>query len=241
MTVIAMWSGPRSLSTALMRAFENRPDTVVWDEPFYAHYLAATGIDHPGREASIAAGETDCRRVVELVLAPPPGDAPIYFQKHMCHHMLPDVDRSWLAHVRNAFLIREPAEMLLSLWRGTPRAGLSDTGLVPQREIFEQVRRQLGEVPPVIDARTLSQRPRPVLEALCDRLAIGFDDAMLSWPEGPRERDGPWASHWYAGVEASRGFEPLAERHESIPAEHEGLLRECERHYEELSVHRLEV
>ena len=95
---IAMWSGPRTVSTALMRAWENRPDTAVTDEPLYAFYLDRTGLDHPGRDAVIASQPTDWRVVLAgLAHGPLPGSAVIGYAQHMTHHLLPEVDRAALA------------------------------------------------------------------------------------------------------------------------------------------------
>src|ERR1700733_12583929 len=113
-----MWSGPRTVSTALMRAGENRPDTVVVDEPLYAFYLAATGLDHPGRDEVIASQPTSWPEVLRsLTSGPLPPGVTICYQKHMTHHLLPLVDRAALASLRHAFLIRDPRSLLASYAR----------------------------------------------------------------------------------------------------------------------------
>jgi hypothetical protein len=248
-----MWSGPRTLSTALMRSFGNRRDTVVVDEPLYGYYLARTRLDHPGRDEVIASMPTDWREVIErLVHGPipavpappaapstPPAPAPpaapstppappaapvplaaptalatsapmappaaIFYQKHMTHHLLPEVDRELLAGLRHAYLIREPRLLLASYARVRQAPTLADLGLEQQVEIF----RRFGG--PVIDAADLAARPRQTLAALCAALEIPFDEAMLAWPAGPRPTDGVWGKHWYARVWASTGFTPPRE------------------------------
>jgi hypothetical protein len=222
-----------------MRAWDSRGDTAVWDEPLYAHYLAVSGADHPGREEVIRNHEADPRRVVERLLGSVPGDKPIFYQKHMAHHLLPDVDREWLDLVRHGFLIRDPREMLISLARVTPRPAVEDTGLPQQWEIFERVTARRGSPPPVVDARDILTDPEKLLARLCEALGVPFKRAMLSWKPGPRETDGVWARHWYAAVEASRGFQPYVPRTEALPERLAGVHAECEVIYRRLYEQRL--
>jgi len=237
---LAMWSGPRNVSTAFMRSWENRPDTIVVDEPFYAHYLLATGIDHPGRAEVLAHHETDWRRVVDALLAPLPPGVRVFYQKQMSHHLLPHMGREWLGAVTHAFLIRDPAPMLSSLGEKLGRFELEATGLPQQVEIFDYVRRTTGRAPPVVDAADLLAAPEPMLRTLCATLGIPFSERMLSWPPGPRATDGVWAKHWYERVESSTGFEPA----EAVELPRlEGRLAEleaqCRPLYERLHAHRL--
>jgi hypothetical protein len=238
---IAMWSGPRNISTAMMRAWENRPDTVVCDEPLYAHYLQATGIDHPGAADVIAHQETDWRKVVAALTGDLPAGKSIWFQKHMAHHLLPDIERDWLGSVTNAFLIRDPREMIVSLAKVLPNPTAADTGLPQQVEIFEWVRTRTGAIPPVIDARDVLEDPRAQLTLLCEALGVPFLDAMLSWPAGPRPTDGVWAPHWYANVIKSTSFQPYTPRNEPVPEHLEGLVAACLPYYESLHAHRLKA
>jgi hypothetical protein len=225
-----------------MRAWENRPDTVVVDEPFYAHYLAVTGPDHPGREEVIASQPTDWRQVVESLLAPLPEGAVILYQKQMSHHLLPDMGRDWLGAMTHAFLIRDPAPMLASLEDKLGRFDLEATGLPQQVEIFDFVLRSTGRVPPVVDSADLLAAPEGVLRALCAVLEIPFDRRMLSWPAGPRASDGVWAKHWYERVWRSTGFEP-AEAAELpwLGGRLAELDAQCRPLYERLRAHRLLV
>lgn len=230
---IAMWSGPRNISTALLRSWENRPDTVVVDEPFYAYYLARTGTDHPGRDEVIAAGETDWRRVVATLTAPLPDGVAISYQKHMAHHLLPEIERDWLAGLLCAFLIRDPAEMLVSLAHVLPSPGVADTGLPQQVEIFDLL--VAGHAtPPVVDARDVLESPQAMLRLLCEHLGVPFDDRMLSWPAGPRDTDGVWARWWYDAVTASTGFTPYRPAQEAVPGHLQPVLEQCRPYYERL-------
>jgi hypothetical protein len=206
---IAMWSGPRNISTALMRAWGSRGDTVVVDEPFYAYYLAASGVDHPGRAQAMANQPTDWRAVIPgLIDEDLPDGRSIHYQKHMTHHMLPEVDLGWLGRVRNAFLIRDPADVVASYARRRGAFTLDDIGVVRQCELFEVIADRMGAPPPVIDARQVLADPAGVLARLCAALRVPFDPAMLSWPPGRRPTDGVWAPYWYSAVENSTGFGP---------------------------------
>jgi len=242
MTVrIAMWSGPRNISTAMLRSFGSRPDTAVTDEPLYAHYLRVTGVAHPGRDEVIAAHEPDWRRVAAMLTGPVPGGRAIWYQKHMAHHLLPMIERGWLDALTHAFLIREPDEMVASLLRTFPGAGLADTGLPQQCEIFDRVAERRGRAPPVVLASDVLKEPRVQLEALCGALGIPFLDAMLFWPPGRRDTDGAWAPHWYAAVEASTGFEPFRRRHVELTDEQARLVDECRPWHEKLYALRLKA
>jgi hypothetical protein len=235
-----MWSGPRNVSTAFMRSWENRADTVVVDEPFYAHYLLATGIGHPGRDEVLAHHETDWRRVVDSLLAPLPPGVGVFYQKQMSHHLLSEMGREWLGAVTHAFLIRDPAPMLASLDEKLGDFPIEATGLPQQVEIFEYVLRSTGRVPPVVDAADLLAAPEPTLRALCASLGIPFSERMLSWPPGPRATDGVWAKHWYDRVERSTGFEPAeAAAIPTLRGRLAELEAQCRPLYEQLHTHRL--
>jgi len=230
-----MWSGPRTVSTALMRSFENRTDTIVVDEPLYGYYLATTGIDHPGADEIIASMSSDWRTVLAgLTGAPLPAGVSVYYQKHMTHHLLPEIDRAAFAGLKHAFLIRDPRRLLASYARVRSQPTLADLGLEQQAEIF----RTFGG--PVIDSADILRDPPAALEALCDALGIGFDPAMLSWPAGPRPTDGVWAKYWYDNVWRSTGFGPYRESATAdLPPELEPLAAACQPYYDELAAHRL--
>jgi hypothetical protein len=237
---VAMWSGPRNISTAMMRSWGNRSDTFVCDEPFYAHYLEATGRDHPGAAEVIAQGETDWRKVVQHLIGEIPGGKRIFYQKQMTHHLLQQIDRAWLREVTNCFLIRNPREVIISYLKKNNDPTLEDIGFVQQAEIFEWVRAETGTVPAVVDAGDVLANPRKILKLLCDKVCIKFSDAMLSWPPGLRETDGVWAKHWYGEVLTSTTFrKPPAREPEPVP---ERLRDVCERSqevYGRLYQHRL--
>lgn len=236
---IAMWSGPRNISTAMMRAWESRSDTVVTDEPLYAHYLLRTGLDHPGAREVIDHHETDCHRVIANLTGPVPNGKSIHYQKHMAHHLLPEIDRSWLETLTNCFLIRDPREMLTSLIKVTPHPTIEDTGLPQQVEIFEVVKRTTRKTPPVLDSRDVLDDPRKRLDALCEAIGVPFEEAMLTWEPGPRCSDGIWAKHWYGSVEQSTGFKSYAPKKEPVPDRLTDLYDQCLPLYELLYQHRI--
>ncbi len=237
---IAMWSGPRNISTAMMRAWENRPDTVVIDEPFYAFYLRATGAEHPGAEEVMACGETDWRKVVAELTTGRPASGQIIYQKQMTHHLLPEIGREWLGEVTNCFLIRHPREVITSYLRKNRAPAPEDVGYPQQVEIFEWVRRRTGITPAVIDARDVLENPARVLRSLCEAVSVEFSAAMLSWPPGLRESDGVWAKHWYAEVERSTGFRHYVEKNDEVPERLRGVYERCLEAYEQLRAHRLQ-
>lgn len=236
---IAMWSGPRNISTAMMRAWENRGDTAVWDEPLYAYYLDHTGIDHPGAAEVIAAGETDWRKVVDRITGPVSGDKPIFFQKHMTHHLLREIDRGWLDRVTNCFLIRDPFDVVASYSRARENVVIEDLGIAQQAEIFDYVSARASGAPVVVDARDVLDAPEVTLEALCDAVGVDFTPRMLSWPAGPRPSDGVWAPYWYDSVIASTGFKPYEHKRSRLSPPLEAIAKGCEPHYRKLYDKRL--
>jgi hypothetical protein len=236
---LAMWSGPRNISTALMRSWGNRDDCAAVDEPLYAHYLAHTGLDHPAREAIIAAGETDWRKVAAWLTGPIPDGRAVWYQKHMTHHLLPHIAREWLAGLTHVFLIRDPREVLLSYVKSRPRVTAEDIGVAQQLELFKYVRQATGVTPLVLEAGEFLKAPEAQLRALCERLGIAFTPLMLSWAPGPRTSDGIWAPYWYEAVQRSAGFEPYRARERAVPPEQQGIVEATMPLFEELFEHRL--
>ena len=236
---IAMWSGPRNLSTAMMRSFGSRADTFVSDEPFYGAFLKTSGADHPMREAVIAAMECDWRNVMEGLRGPAPSGSPIWYQKHMWHHMAGPVGYDDFAGFTHAFLIREPERMIASYLRKREAAAFENFGLDRQAEFFEREADRLGYAPPVIDANDVLTSPEGMLTRLCAALGIAWDPAMLSWAPGRRDTDGPWAPHWYAAVEASTGFGPPDNDPVQLADDARFLAERCRPYYERLAAHKL--
>ncbi|MFD0982208.1 sulfotransferase-like domain-containing protein [Tropicimonas aquimaris] len=226
---IAMWSGPRNLSTAMMYAFAQRSDCAAIDEPLYAAYLASTGLKHPMREEILAAQPQDPEKVIAQLMGPIPDGKPHFYQKHMTQHMLPEVPRDWMADVVNVFLIRHPARVIASYGVKRENPTLDDIGFWQQAELFAQV----GGV--VIDSHDIRENPEGMLRALCAAIDLPFDPAMLSWPTGGQPCDGVWAPHWYEAVWKSTGFAgregPLPE----VPEHLRGVMTAAMPYYESLA------
>ncbi|MGH9381023.1 MAG: sulfotransferase family protein [Thermoanaerobaculia bacterium] len=233
---INLWSGPRNVSTALMYAFAQRPDTRVVDEPLYAHYLRMSGVEHPGRDEVLAAQEADGERVVREVIL---GDyeEPVVFFKQMAHHLV-ELDRGFLLRCANVLLIRDPAEVLATIVRQLPAPRLEDLGIACQRELFDELVAR-GKEPPVLDARELLLDPESVLRQLCARMGLAFHSGMLAWPSGPRPEDGVWARHWYQNVHRSTGFAPYRAKEEPPPTPVLPVLDQARPHYLALLSHAL--
>ena len=236
---IAMWSGPRNLSTAMMYAFAARGDCAVWDEPFYAAYLAKTGIDHPMRDTIIATDDTDPTRIAAACMAPTPDGKALHYQKHMTLHMIPEFDRGFMRHLTNVFLIRHPARVVASYSQKREAPTLPDIGFVQQAELFDQVAGWTGRTPLVIDSADIRANPRESLAKLCTALGIPFTENMLHWPAGPKPYDGVWAPHWYNAVHASTGFGDPEGPLPTLPAEYAPLVEQALPHYQRLAAHKL--
>lgn len=238
---IAMWSGPRNLSTAMMRSFGSRADTFVTDEPFYGCFLKDSGADHPMRDEVIADMDCDWRSVMAALRGPPPEDKPVWYQKHMWHHMVGPIGYDDFSGFTHAFLIREPERMIASYLRKRESAAFEDFGLGAQAEFFEREANLLGKAPPVVDANDVLANPQAVLSKLCASLGIPWDPAMLSWASGRRDTDGIWAEHWYGAVEASTGFGPPDTEAVDLPDDARRLADRCRPYYERLARHRLQA
>jgi hypothetical protein len=236
---IAMWSGPRNLSTAMMRSFGSRADTFVSDEPFYGCFLEKTGADHPMRDEVIAAMECDWSSVMGALRGPVPNGSPVWYQKHMWHHMAGPVGYGDFAGFTHAFLIREPERMIASYLRKRESAQFENFGLDRQAEFFAREADRLGRAPPVVDANDVLTNPRAVLSTLCGALGIPWDDAMLSWAPGRRATDGVWAAHWYNAVERSTGFGPPETDPVKLPNDARHLADRCQPYYEGLAAYKI--
>jgi hypothetical protein len=236
---IAMWSGPRNLSTAMMRSFGSRSDTVVCDEPFYGCYLNTTGAKHPMRDETIAAMDCDWQSVMKTLRGEPPRPSPVWYQKHMWHHMAGPIGFEDFDGFTHAFLIRDPAQMIASYLRKRESADFDGFGLDLQAEFFDRQAEKLGHAPPVVDANDVLANPADVLSQLCRVLGIRWDRAMLSWSPGRRDTDGPWAPHWYGAVEKSTGFGPPETAPVNLPADAQRLADRCQPFYDKLAAYRL--
>ena len=239
-TRIAMWSGPRNISTAMMRAWENRPDTQVIDEPFYACYLNKTGTVHPMQDEIMQSQSADWQTVIDKQLnAPLKYGCNIQFQKHMTQHMVVDVDSHWFSSVKHAFLIRDPDFVVKSYGKKRELVCAEDLGYEAQYRLFRQAQEYTEVMPPVIDSLDVLKKPEQTLAKLCDALDVAFDTHMLTWPSGPRDSDGVWAPHWYQNVEKSTGFSKQITTAVDLSKDEKKLADECRPFYQALSKHKL--
>lgn len=238
---IAMWSGPRNLSTAMMYSFGARSDCSVWDEPFYAAYLAKTGLNHPMRTEILATGENDADVVRDRCLGVIPDGKSVFYQKHMTHHMVPDLDRGWMNQMTNIFLIRDPSKVIASYNAKRENPSLDDIGFKQQADIFEQIVKNTGAIPAVIDSDDILSNPAAALQGICDHINLEFQESMLSWPKGGHKDDGAWASHWYKSVWESTGFAKPKATETILSPEGEALQKEARPFYEKLYTHRIKV
>ncbi|MCI5046596.1 MAG: hypothetical protein MRY59_03765 [Aquisalinus sp.] len=234
---IAMWSGPRNISTTMMRSFGNRPDCAVVDEPFYSHYLEHSGLDHPMRRDILNSQPTDPHAVIADITAAP--GSPIRFFKMMTQHVTDKVKTDWLNQMQHFFLIREPVRMLASYAEKAADHQSVYTALNREVDLFEVIKTQTGKAPPILDAQDILTNPQAMLSKLCDVLEIPFYPEMLRWPAGPRKSDGVWAPHWYKSVETSTGFRPPATKHVTLPPGLQEIADACQPYYHKLYEMRL--
>lgn len=228
---IAMWSGPRNLSTAMMYAFGNRPDCEAWDEPYYAAYLAQTGVDHPMRQVILASQAPHFDAVVERLLATP--SKPVQYLKLMTHHMIPSFPLDWAEGFTNIHLLRHPARVIASYAAKRETITLDDIG-------FPQATRIRAALPgPIIDSADIRANPETMLQTLCAAINLPFDPAMLNWPAGPKSFDGAWAPHWYDAVHRSTGFASAEPALPQVAPQHQALLDAALPIYETLHAQRL--
>ena len=222
-----------------MRSFEARGDCDVWDEPFYGYYLKATGIDHPGRDEVLATWPTDPVKIANACIGTAPNEKPIFFQKHMCQHMLDGLDLSWTTACRHIFLIRDPAEVAASFFATTGFANTDDIGAIRQARLYTEIKALTGRDWPVIEGRDVLADPSGMLAKLCAQIGLTYTPSMLSWPTGRRRSDGPWARYWYKRVEASTGFEPPSPSPHALPDSLKPVVEESMTAYQSLSAQKL--
>lgn len=229
-----MWSGPRNISTAMMRAFENRSDCVVWDEPLYGYYLSTSGIPHPGAAEIIADQGTDWQEITGRCAGKIPQQKTVFYQKHMTLHLLPGINRDWMSSLKHCFLIREPERVVASYGVVREDLTLEDIGFVQQAELFDYVTETTGEIPLVIDSRQFLLSPEAGLRRLCNRLGLEFETSMLNWPKGRRGTDGVWAKYWYESVWNSTGFAAYQEKPLSLGQREARIADQARPYYERL-------
>ena len=232
-----MWSGPRNISTALMRAFENREDTKVFDEPLYAYYLKKTNLDHPMKEEILNTYPSDENEIINLITKKD-NNYKIFFQKHMTHHILDETKLDWINKGKNFFLIRDPAKVIVSYLRKNTLKTIQDVGYKKLYEIFKLFS---SEKPIVINSDYLLENPEKYLKILCQKLNLDFDQNMLNWPKGYRDTDGIWSKVWYQDVISSTTFNTKNSKEYIVPKTYENIYKECLDIYEEINKYAIKV
>jgi hypothetical protein len=236
MTVkVAMWSGPRNISTAMMRSWENRTDCEVIDEPFYAYYLKQTQSPHPCFEEILASQSSSYDEVTKQLTEIQ--TAQLQYQKHMTHHMLEGVDLRWTQHLQHCFLIRDPHEIVNSYTNSRGKCTVEDIGIIRQAQLYKQISAIIGQDIPVMDSNAVLSNPRLMITKMCEALSIEFEPNMLSWPQGSRKSDGVWAKHWYHSVEASCGFAKVAAKPFELTQSQLEVVEQVMPYYHQLKVH----
>ena len=236
---IAMWSGPRNLSTALMRSFASRDDCEVLDEPFYASYLSATGYNHPMRADIIGSQKTNFD-LIASICSTGKLKQKIQYQKHMAHHMLDKWDRSFVEKLTNVFLVRPPKKVVRSLGLKLHSFDVKQTGFIQQFEIFQFIVKKTGKIPTVISADDIRRAPEKALRALCNAINIEFIDSMLKWSQGPHPYDGIWGKHWYSSVNSTTGFVFDSEKKLDLSKDERHMVSLLQPFYKELEKHKLD-
>lgn len=233
--IINFISGPRNISTAMMYSFAQRSDTKVVDEPFYAHYLVKTQLDHPGREEVLASMSAN-QNTVLAELSQLERQHPVVFLKNMAHHHI-GLDWSYLHTMKNVFLIRDPHQLIASFAQVIAQPTLQDIGLKEEAELFEYVAAHGKHPPLVIDTNAILSNPEKGLRSLCERLGIPLEKSMLRWKKGPIKEDGVWAKYWYHNVHDSTGFAKQPTSSRPLPENCVQLYEEALPYYQKLQAH----
>jgi len=237
-TRICLWSSPRNISTAIMYSFAQRRDTLVFDEPLYAHYLRVSGVEHPGQNEILQSQENDGEKVVhELILGTL--DRPVAFFKQMTHHLI-QLNEDFLSEMKNIIFIRDPKQIISSYAQVRPGVNMQDIGIAKQSQLFDQLKKNNHHCV-VLDSNEILKAPEIVLKKLCAALEIPFYNSMLHWPAGPKKEDGVWAKHWYDNVHKSTGFEKQQTSNRALPGYLEQLYNESKIYYDELFQHSIKA
>ncbi len=237
MIKLFMWSGPRNISTALMRSFENRSDTKVYDEPFYAYYLKHTNLNHPMKDEILKTYPINENEVINLINKEDK-KYKIFYQKHMSHHILDDTNLDWIKNGINCFLIRDPAKVISSYIKKNTLNSINDVGFKKLYGIFKSLNSQQ---PIVINTDYLLENPEKYLKRLCKILNLDFDKNMLNWPKGYRNTDGIWSKVWYQDVISSTTFNTISNKEYIVPIKYENIYKECLQIYEEINKYAIRI
>ena len=234
--LIFMWSGPRNLSTALMRSFENRDDTIVHDEPFYGYYLFKTQLNHPMKDEIISNYPIAQNEIIKNITTKQKNK--IYYQKHMTHHIVKNTRIEWIKKGYNCFLIRHPSKVINSYIQKNTLRNINDIGFKKQFEIFKKIKKNNSKFL-VINADDILINPIDSMKKLCKKLNINFSKKMLNWPKGKRNTDGIWSKVWYKKVEQSTTFNKFRKEYIIVPKKYLKIYDESLKYYDAMNKYSL--
>ena len=228
--IIACWSGPRNISTALMRSWSSRKDTFVTDEPFYAHYLKKTQKNHPMKEQIINHYSSNYKEVVHYLTHKVPNQKSIWYQKHMAHHLIDLSEIKWIKKCQNCILLRHPKEVISSYIVKNNLQKVEELGYPQQYEIAKFLKKSNKRFT-VIDSEDLLKNPSKVLSDWCKSINIDFDKSMLQWEKGHHQNDGIWWKHWYDNVINTTGFQKYYKKDINIENQYDSIYNESMEYY----------
>lgn len=228
--IIACWSGPRNISTALMRSWSSRKDTFVTDEPFYAYYLKETQMNHPMHKKIINHYLSDYDEIVNHLINEIPNRKNIWYQKHMAHHLIDLSKIDWIKKCENCILIRHPKEVISSYTAKNELNCVTELGYPQQFELAKFLKKSNCSFK-IIDSADLLKNPKEILFEWCESINIQFDESMLHWKRGDHPNDGIWWPHWYNNVIETTGFQKYKKKDISIENEYDSIYNDSMEYY----------
>ena len=228
--IVACWSGPRNISTALMRSWSSRKDTFVTDEPFYAYYLKETKLKHPLYKEIIDKYSSNYDEVVNYLINRIPKDKKIWYQKHMAHHIFSFNNIEWINNCENCILLRHPKEVISSYSKKNKLNSVEELGYPQQYEIIKYLKK-INKSYVIIDSSELLKNPEKVLSNWCMKINIKFDKSMLRWEKGNYDSDGIWWKSWYDNVIKTTGFKEYEKKDINIENKYDSIYNESMKYY----------
>jgi len=230
---IACWSGPRNISTALMRSWSSRNDSFVSDEPFYAYYLKERQFKHPMYKEIIEYYPNTYDDVVTSLTSEIPNDKEHWYQKHMAHHLIDLNNISWIKNFENCILIRHPKDVINSYIKKNTLNHVDELGYPQQYKIMRYLD-SIGKKFIVIDSSILLNKPEKILSQWCRNIDLEFDSSMLTWKTGNHAQDGIWWKHWYDNVITTTHFQKFSSNQSVLDKKYQSIYDEALDYYNEL-------
>ena len=228
--IIACWSGPRNISTALMRSWSSRKDTFVTDEPFYSYYLKEKKLKHPLYKEIINMYSSNYEEVVDYLVGKVPNYKKIWYQKHMAHHILDLNEIEWISNCNNCILIRHPEEVISSFTKKNKLKSVEELGYPQQYEIIKFLKK-MNKTFIIIDSKELLMNPEKLLSDWCSKINIKFYKSMLKWEKGNHINDGIWWESWYDNVIKTTGFDKYEKKDINIENKYDSIYNESMKYY----------